>query len=104
MSVKWLMSISGLQDHNFRSGRVFGYILLVIKMQIMKKLDDLKVNNKFRGGWLGIKGFYKFLQLVQLSTAKKRLSIAKRRLSTAKLTVFKPSSTSDPPQPLTAAL
>ncbi|GJZ39317.1 hypothetical protein Tco_0585880 [Tanacetum coccineum] len=37
---KWLMSFSGLHDHNFRSRRVFGYILLVIKMQVMKKLDD----------------------------------------------------------------
>ncbi|GJW97387.1 hypothetical protein Tco_0179195 [Tanacetum coccineum] len=34
----------------------------------------LKVNHKFRGGLLGIKGFYKFLLLVQLSTAKRRLS------------------------------
>ncbi|GJV86379.1 hypothetical protein Tco_1530317 [Tanacetum coccineum] len=32
--------LSDLQDHNLRSRRVFGYILLVIKMLIMKKLDD----------------------------------------------------------------
>ncbi|GJW07292.1 hypothetical protein Tco_1569715 [Tanacetum coccineum] len=31
----------------------------------------------FRGGLLGIKGFYKFLLLVQFSTAKRRLSTAK---------------------------
>ncbi|GKC83815.1 hypothetical protein Tco_1139532 [Tanacetum coccineum] len=31
---------SGLQDHNFSSKRVFGYILQVIKMLVMKKLDD----------------------------------------------------------------
>ncbi|GJV53503.1 hypothetical protein Tco_1449244 [Tanacetum coccineum] len=35
------------------------------------------VNHKFRRGLLGIKGFYKFLVLVQLSTAKRRLSTAK---------------------------
>ncbi|GKD34064.1 DNA helicase [Tanacetum coccineum] len=44
---------------------------------LIQKLDDLKVNHKFRGGLLGIKGFYKFLLLVQLSTAKRRLSTAK---------------------------
>ncbi|GJR93142.1 hypothetical protein Tco_0265316 [Tanacetum coccineum] len=33
------------------------------------------VNHKFRGGLLGIKGFYKFLLLVQLSIAKRRFSI-----------------------------
>ncbi|GJR67706.1 hypothetical protein Tco_0013771 [Tanacetum coccineum] len=43
---------------------------------LIQKLDDLKVNHKFRGGLLGIKGFYKFLVLVQLSTAKRRLSTA----------------------------
>ncbi|GJW11061.1 hypothetical protein Tco_1576888, partial [Tanacetum coccineum] len=34
------MSFSDLQDHNFRSRRVFGYILLMIKILILKKLDD----------------------------------------------------------------
>ncbi|GKE05528.1 hypothetical protein Tco_1397546 [Tanacetum coccineum] len=29
-----------LQNHNFISRRVFGYILLMIKMLILKKLDD----------------------------------------------------------------
>ncbi|GKB54787.1 hypothetical protein Tco_0905540, partial [Tanacetum coccineum] len=29
-----------LQNHNFRSRKVFGYILLMIKMLILKKLDD----------------------------------------------------------------
>ncbi|GJW30576.1 hypothetical protein Tco_0047451 [Tanacetum coccineum] len=41
---------------------------------LIKKLDDLKVNHKFRGGLLGIKGFYKFLLLVQVSTAKRKLT------------------------------
>ncbi|GJR54186.1 hypothetical protein Tco_1404707 [Tanacetum coccineum] len=40
MKVRWHLSFSDLQDHNFRSRRVFGYILLVIKMLILKKLDD----------------------------------------------------------------
>ncbi|GJU04158.1 hypothetical protein Tco_1114496 [Tanacetum coccineum] len=44
---------------------------------LIKKLNDLKVNHKFREGLLGIKGFYKFLLLVQLSTAKRRLSTTK---------------------------
>ncbi|GJR70487.1 hypothetical protein Tco_0016552 [Tanacetum coccineum] len=39
------------------------------------------VNHKFRGGLLGIKGFYKFLLLVQLSTSKRRLSTAKLRIN-----------------------
>ncbi|GKB39811.1 hypothetical protein Tco_0884753 [Tanacetum coccineum] len=52
--------------------------------ELLKKI--LKLANKPRqGGLLGIKGFYKFLLLVQLSTAMRRLSTAKRRLSTAKL-------------------
>ncbi|GJR39309.1 hypothetical protein Tco_1214993 [Tanacetum coccineum] len=40
LKVKWHLSFSDLQDHNFRSRRVFGYILLMIKMLIQKKLDD----------------------------------------------------------------
>ncbi|GKB41962.1 hypothetical protein Tco_0886904 [Tanacetum coccineum] len=40
LKVKWHLSFSDLQDHNLRSKRVFGYILLVIKMLIMNKLDD----------------------------------------------------------------
>ncbi|GJZ89282.1 hypothetical protein Tco_0661064 [Tanacetum coccineum] len=38
-----------------------------------------KVNHKFKRGLLGIKGFYKFLLLVQLSTSKRRLSTANLR-------------------------
>ncbi|GJX47749.1 hypothetical protein Tco_0272939 [Tanacetum coccineum] len=39
---EWKMpkSLLGLQDHNLRSRRVVGYILLVIKMHVMKKLND----------------------------------------------------------------
>ncbi|GKD25835.1 hypothetical protein Tco_1232049, partial [Tanacetum coccineum] len=33
------------------------------------KIDDLEINHKFRGGLLGIKGFYKFILLKGLSTA-----------------------------------
>ncbi|GKC12568.1 xylulose kinase-1 [Tanacetum coccineum] len=43
-----------------------------------EKLDDLEVNHKFRGGLLGIKGFYKFLLLVQLSTTMGRASDKKQ--------------------------
>ncbi|GJS58483.1 integrase, catalytic region, zinc finger, CCHC-type containing protein [Tanacetum coccineum] len=52
--------------------------------ELLKKIFIL-ANRPRQGGLLGIKGFYKFLLLVQLSTAKRRLSTAKRRLSTAKL-------------------
>ncbi|GJR57980.1 hypothetical protein Tco_1500142 [Tanacetum coccineum] len=34
------LSFSDLQNHNFRSRRVFRYILLMIKMLILNKLDD----------------------------------------------------------------
>ncbi|GKE69759.1 hypothetical protein Tco_1527831, partial [Tanacetum coccineum] len=44
--------------------------------ELLRKIFIL-VNHKFRRGLLGIKGFYKFLLLVQLSTAKRRLSTAK---------------------------
>ncbi|GJS12047.1 hypothetical protein Tco_0368843, partial [Tanacetum coccineum] len=55
-------------------------ILTLMLEGLIQKLDDLKVNHKFRGGLLGIKGFYKFLLLVQLSTAKRRLSTAKLKI------------------------
>ncbi|GJY46027.1 hypothetical protein Tco_0435090 [Tanacetum coccineum] len=45
---------------------VFGYILLVIKILILKKLADLEINHKFRGGLLGIKRFYKVILLMDL--------------------------------------
>ncbi|GJY07257.1 hypothetical protein Tco_0374311 [Tanacetum coccineum] len=61
-------------------------LMLCNKLQVdqySEMADELLrkiVNHKFRGGLLGIKGFYKFLLLVQLSTAKRRLSTAKLRL------------------------
>ncbi|GKC62179.1 hypothetical protein Tco_1089777 [Tanacetum coccineum] len=42
-----------------------------------EKLVDLNDNNKFKGRLLRIKGFYNFVLLVQLSTAKRRLSTVK---------------------------
>ncbi|GJW03485.1 hypothetical protein Tco_1562341 [Tanacetum coccineum] len=42
-----------------------------------EKLVDLNDNHKFRRGLLGIKGFYNFVLLVQLSTAMRRLSTIK---------------------------
>ncbi|GKC86146.1 hypothetical protein Tco_1141863 [Tanacetum coccineum] len=42
-------------------------------------VEALQVNHKFKRGLLGIKGFYKFLLLVQLSTSKRRLSTANLR-------------------------
>ncbi|GKE11707.1 hypothetical protein Tco_1415258, partial [Tanacetum coccineum] len=42
-----------------------------------EKLVDLNDNHMFRGGLLGIKGFYNFVLLVQLSTAMRRLSTVK---------------------------
>ncbi|GJT82326.1 hypothetical protein Tco_1056668 [Tanacetum coccineum] len=42
-----------------------------------EKLIDLNDNYKFRGGLLGIKGFYNFVLLVQLRTAKRRLNTVK---------------------------
>ncbi|GKA62676.1 hypothetical protein Tco_0762195 [Tanacetum coccineum] len=50
-----------------------------------KKLVDLNDNHKFKGGLLGIKGFYNFVLLVQLSTSMRKLSTAMRRLNTVKL-------------------
>ncbi|GJQ90575.1 hypothetical protein Tco_0001714 [Tanacetum coccineum] len=44
--------------------------------ELLKKIFIL-ANRPRQGGLLGIKGFYKFLLLVQLSTAKRRLSTAK---------------------------
>ncbi|GJT34203.1 hypothetical protein Tco_0924622 [Tanacetum coccineum] len=44
--------------------------------ELLKKIFIL-ANKPRQGGSLGIKGFYKFLLLVQLSTAKRRLSTAK---------------------------
>ncbi|GJS16542.1 hypothetical protein Tco_0411014 [Tanacetum coccineum] len=61
-------------------------LMLCNKLQVdqySEMADELLrkiVNHKFMGGLLGIKGFYKFLLLVQLSTAKRRLSTAKPRL------------------------
>ncbi|GJY16536.1 hypothetical protein Tco_0386958 [Tanacetum coccineum] len=44
--------------------------------ELLKKIFIL-ANRPRQGGLLGIKGFYKFLLLVQLSTTKRRLSTAK---------------------------
>ncbi|GJR79351.1 hypothetical protein Tco_0150136 [Tanacetum coccineum] len=44
--------------------------------ELLRKIGIL-ANKPRQGGLLGIKGFYKFLLLVQLSTAKRRLSTAK---------------------------
>ncbi|GJX18442.1 hypothetical protein Tco_0221119 [Tanacetum coccineum] len=44
--------------------------------ELLKKIFILE-NRPRQGGLLGIKGFYKFLLLVQLSTSKRRLSTAK---------------------------
>ncbi|GJU77655.1 reverse transcriptase domain-containing protein [Tanacetum coccineum] len=46
-----------------RINEVFGSILLVIMELLMKKLEILKKNIKFRGGLLGLKAFLKFLLL-----------------------------------------
>ncbi|GKF40469.1 hypothetical protein Tco_0120530, partial [Tanacetum coccineum] len=45
---------------------VFGYVHLVIKILILKKLADLEINHKFRRGLLGIKSFYKVILLMDL--------------------------------------
>ncbi|GJX33277.1 hypothetical protein Tco_0243132 [Tanacetum coccineum] len=47
--------------------------------ELLKKIFIL-ANRPRQGGSLGIKGFYKFLLLVQLSTAKRRLSTAKLKI------------------------
>ncbi|GKA96910.1 hypothetical protein Tco_0824804 [Tanacetum coccineum] len=39
---KWLMNFSDLQDYILRNGRVFGYILLVNRKLLIKKLKDLE--------------------------------------------------------------
>ncbi|GKE64797.1 hypothetical protein Tco_1518958, partial [Tanacetum coccineum] len=36
---------------------------------LIQKLNDLKVNHKFMGGLLGIKGFYNLMLLVQVCDA-----------------------------------
>ncbi|GJS82349.1 ribonuclease H-like domain-containing protein [Tanacetum coccineum] len=51
--------------------------------ELLKKIFIL-ANRPRQGGLLGIKGFYKFLLLVQLSTAKRRLSTAKLRINRPK--------------------
>ncbi|GJY01337.1 hypothetical protein Tco_0359489 [Tanacetum coccineum] len=57
-------------------------LMLCNKLQVdqySEMADELLrkiVNYKFKGGLLGIKGFYKFLLLVELSTAKRILSTA----------------------------
>ncbi|GJY09151.1 putative ribonuclease H-like domain-containing protein [Tanacetum coccineum] len=80
MNVKWHRSFSDLPSHKLRSEEMFGYILLVSKKPLMKKLNILKVNIKFRGGLLGLKVFlmlfmvnaaqFKLLLLVKVTTAQ----------------------------------
>ncbi|GJU51408.1 hypothetical protein Tco_1220963 [Tanacetum coccineum] len=59
--------------------------------ELLKKIFIL-ANRPIQGGLLGIKGFYKFLLLVQLSTAKRRLSTAKLKLLPPKKQIHSPSS------------
>ncbi|GJS44698.1 hypothetical protein Tco_0594819 [Tanacetum coccineum] len=50
-------------QNSSRINEVFGSILLVIVKLLMKKLEILKKNIKFRGGLLGLKAFLKLLLL-----------------------------------------
>ncbi|GJV88039.1 hypothetical protein Tco_1531977 [Tanacetum coccineum] len=50
-----------------KESKVFGSILNT--EGLIQKLDDLKVNHKFRGGLLGIRGFYNLMLLVQVCAA-----------------------------------
>ncbi|GJS60400.1 hypothetical protein Tco_0655184 [Tanacetum coccineum] len=50
-----------------QDSKVFGSILNT--EGLIQKLDDLKVNHKFRGGLLGIRGFYNLMLLVQVCVA-----------------------------------
>ncbi|GJY22801.1 hypothetical protein Tco_0396459 [Tanacetum coccineum] len=50
-----------------QDSKVFGSILNT--EDLIQKLDDLKVNHKFRGGLLGIRGFYNLMLLVQVCAA-----------------------------------
>ncbi|GJU18321.1 ribonuclease H-like domain-containing protein [Tanacetum coccineum] len=54
-------------------------ILSMIRVKVDKQIGYgyLNDNHKFKGGLLGIKGFYNFVLLVQLSIAMRRLSIVK---------------------------
>ncbi|GJX86188.1 hypothetical protein Tco_0336962 [Tanacetum coccineum] len=72
-----------LVEKDYPLTRALMTLMLCNKLQVDEysvmadKLVDLNDNHKFRGGLLGIKGFYKFVLLVQLSTAKRRLSTVK---------------------------
>ncbi|GKF26731.1 hypothetical protein Tco_0082625, partial [Tanacetum coccineum] len=44
-------------------------LLVEADKSLIQKLDDLKVNHKFRGGLLGIRGFYNLMLLVQVCAA-----------------------------------
>ncbi|GJY47044.1 hypothetical protein Tco_0436107 [Tanacetum coccineum] len=74
MSVKWHLSFLDWSRNSLRKAmylnEVFGSILLVIMKLLMKKLEILKKNIKFRGGLLGLKAF---LKLLLLSTASSQL-------------------------------
>ncbi|GKB09420.1 retrovirus-related pol polyprotein from transposon TNT 1-94 [Tanacetum coccineum] len=58
-----VVSFLSSSQNSSRINEVFGSILLVIIELLMKKLEILKKNIKFRGGLLGLKAFLKFLQL-----------------------------------------
>ncbi|GKC92727.1 hypothetical protein Tco_1158169 [Tanacetum coccineum] len=67
-----------LIEKNYPLTRALMTLMLSNKLWFnSEKLVDLNDNHKFRGGLLGIKGFYNFVLLVQLSTAKRRLSTVK---------------------------
>ncbi|GJU23152.1 hypothetical protein Tco_1156494 [Tanacetum coccineum] len=67
-----------LIEKNYPLTRALMTLMLSNKLWFnSEKLVDLNDNHKFRGGLLGIKGFYNFVLLVQLSTAKRRLSTIK---------------------------
>ncbi|GJU18563.1 putative ribonuclease H-like domain-containing protein [Tanacetum coccineum] len=44
-------------------------LLVEADKDLIQKLDDLKVNHKFRGGLLGIRGFYNLMTVVQVCAA-----------------------------------
>ncbi|GJY36435.1 ty3-gypsy retrotransposon protein [Tanacetum coccineum] len=78
--------ISMLVEKDYPLTRALMTLMLSNKLQVdeyshrwfnSEKLVDLNDNHKFKGGLLGIKGFYNFVLLVQLSTVMRRLSTVK---------------------------
>ncbi|GJS97536.1 hypothetical protein Tco_0804504 [Tanacetum coccineum] len=70
--VSWIIFLNFSQNSS-RINEVFGSILLVIMKPLMKKLEILKKNIKFRGGLLGLKDFLMIFKLLLLSTASVKL-------------------------------